>query len=163
MSGNEPDRTKRSCIDIVALHGGDESMVFVEMMLTMYSLWAGSLGLSFKVIEPKRTIIGRSVRRARLQIDGVDPAWLGERENGVHSMIRIPEGETRRHMSFVGIRVCGSANAPLPKAQDDWGEQIRSLVTAPYQSLTNRRSGFVCHDTARVLAGDLDRFWQERP
>lgn len=162
MSGNEPDRTRSSCIDIVALHGGDESMVFVDMMLTMYSLWAGSQGLPFKVIEPKRTAIGRSAGRARLRIDGVDPAWLGERENGVHSMIRIPEGETRRHMSFVGIRVSRAANAPLPTAQDDWGEQIRSLVTAPYQSLTNRLTGFVCHDTAEVLAGDLDRFWQER-
>jgi peptide chain release factor 2 len=158
----QPDPTQNCVIDVVALMGGEESHVFVDMMLNMYSLWAYNHHLPFRLLEPAQRAFHRPTERAKLLIEGADWQLLAARENGVHRMIRIPPGKTQRHMSFVGVRVTAEADTPLPEEQDGWGEQIRSLIVNPEPALKNHRSGFVCHDIVGVLAGDLDQFWEER-
>jgi protein subunit release factor B len=162
MSQPDQDRQEDCYIDIVALHGGDESHVFVDIMLNMYRLWAYESCLTFRSINAASGVGMRLPGRAKLLIEGADRSLLASRENGVHRMIRFPPGRTQRHMSFVGVRVSGSADAVLPEGRDGWGEQIRSLIINPEPSLTNHRTGFVTSDIVGVMSGDLQRFWEER-
>lgn len=162
MSDNRIEQPRGCYIDIVPLAGGDESLVFVDMILSMYSLWAYNHHLPFELIEPRERIYGSTMGRAKLRIVGADPAMLAERENGIHRMIRIPPGKTQRHMSFVAVRVSETADAPLPQGHDGWGDQVRSLVVEPDAYLKNHRTGFVCPDIVGVYAGDLEQFWEER-
>lgn len=162
MSDRAVDHREGCYIDLMALAGGNESHAFLDMMVTMYSLWAYNHHHPFRRIDPRQRSDSSLVGWARLLIEGADPLLLAARENGVHRMIRIPPGQDRRHMSFVGIRVSGSADTPLPEGPEQWGEQIRSLIVNPDPALKNHRTGFVCTDIVGVMAGDLEQFWEER-
>lgn len=162
MSVMTVDHSDGCYIDLLALAGGDESHVFVDIMLNMYRLWAYESYLTFRMIEPTRPPSLRLPGRAKLVIEGADRELLASRENGIHRMIRFPPGKTQRHMSFVGVQVSDRADAPLPENRDSWGEQIRTLIIYPEPALKNHRSGFVCNDVVGVMAGDLEKFWEER-
>lgn len=162
MRDDTPEQLSSCNIDIVALAGGDESVTFVDMLLSMYSLWAYNHHFRFTRVEPRESRNGSAMGRAKLRIVGADAAMLAERENGIHRMIRIPPGKTQRHMSFAAVQVSGSADAALPPGRDGWGNEIRSLVVEPEAYVKNHRSGYVCHDIVGVLAGDLEKFWEER-
>jgi protein subunit release factor B len=162
MSDRAPKNPQRCTIDIVALIGGDESHAFVDMMLTMYRLWAYNHHYAIRLLEPAEWKNHNTIGRVKLLIEGADWEMLASRENGVHRIIRIPPGQTQRHMSFVGVRVSDAQDAPLPRDQDGWGEQIRSLMVNPEPALKNHRTGFVCTDIVGVMAGDLEQFWEER-
>ena len=162
MSDINAEYRERCWIDLMALAGGDESHVFLDMMVVMYSLWAYNHHRPFRMVRPGKGPDGRPTGRASLLIENVAWEWLAARENGVHRMIRIPPGQVQRHMSFVGVRVSGSADTPLPASPADWGEQIRSLIVNPEPALKNHRTGFVCTDIVGVMAGDLEQLWEER-
>ncbi len=155
------DDRQPAFIDIVALAGGDESHLFVDMVLNMYRLWAYGNDRDFRLIEPSGTSALRRTGRAKLCIESADWRMLAARENGVHRLIRLPPGGSQRHTSFVGVRVSDSADTPLPVDGSAWGEQIRSLIVHPEQVLVNHRTGFRCRDIVGVMAGDLEQFWRE--
>lgn len=162
MSELTPEQHGDCFIEIVALAGGDESHVFVDIMLNMYRLWAYESYLTFKMIIPGQPPALRLPGRAKLLIEGADWELLASRENGVHRMIRFPPGRTQRHMSFVGVQVSDVVDAVVPGNRDGWGEQIRTLIINPEPALSNHRTGFVCNDVLGVMNGDLEKFWEER-
>jgi len=93
-------------IEVHAGAGGTESQDWAEMLLRMYSRWAGAHG--YKVEE-----IGYSagdeagIRSATLQIKGPDAyGWL-KTESGVHRLVRISpyDSSARRHTSFASVWV----------------------------------------------------------
>ncbi len=155
------DESQLAFIDIVALAGGDESHVFVDMVLNMYRLWAYGNDRDCRLIELSGASMPRPPGRAKLCIEDTDWQALAARENGVHRLIRLPPGGSQRHTSFVGVRVSDSANTPLPIDGSAWGEQIRSLIVHPEPALVNHRTGFRCKDIVGVMAGDLEQFWRE--
>ncbi len=104
------DESQPAFIDIVALAGGDESHVFVDMVLNMYRLWAYGNDRDFRLIEPSGTSALRPRGRAKLCIANADWRMLAARENGVHRLIRLPPGGSQRHTSFVGVLVSDSAD-----------------------------------------------------
>jgi protein subunit release factor B len=162
MSAMTVDHGDGCYIDLLALAGGDESHVFVDIILNMYRLWAYEAYLTFRMIEPTQAPTLRLPGRAKLVIEGADWELLASRENGVHRMIRFPPGKTQRHMSFVGVQVSDRVDAPLPEGRDGWGEQIRTLIINPEPALKNHRTGFVCNDVVGVMNGDLEKFWEEK-
>lgn len=162
MSERTIDHHEGCYIDLMALAGGAESHVFLDIMLTQYSLWAYHHDHPYRLIEPVLRPSSPHNGRARLLIEGVDWQTFAARENGVHRMIRIPPRQSRRHMSFVGIRVSGSPDTPWPEGPEGWGEQIRSLIIDPEPALKNHRTGFVCPDIVGVITGNLEQFWEER-
>ncbi len=104
LSG-EADRND-TYIEVHAGAGGTESQDWAEMLLRMYSRWAGAHG--YKVEE-----IGYSagdeagIRSATLQIKGPDAyGWL-KTESGVHRLVRISpyDSSARRHTSFASVWV----------------------------------------------------------
>lgn len=163
MDDDPVDHPVSCYIDIIALAGGDESITFVDMMLSMYSLWAYNHGFVFTVVEPRKIVDGSVTGRVKLRIAGADPAFLAERENGIHRMIRTPPGKTQRHMSFAAVRVSDTVDAVLPQGHDSWGDEIRSLIINPEPCVKNHRTGYICRDTVGVFSGDLEQFWEERP
>ena len=163
MNEQAQDKPQTCYIDIQALVGGDESHVFLDIMLTIYRRWAYEDYLAFTLLEPAEPTGRRLPGRVKIFIEGADWTLLAARENGVHRMIRVPPGRTQRHMSFVGVRVSDSADTPLPEGRDGWGEQIRTLIVNPEPALKNHRTDFVCTDVAGVMAGDLNQFWEEKP
>ncbi len=84
------DESQPAFIDIVALAGGDESHVFVDMVLNMYRLWAYGNYRDCRLIEPSGTAMPRPPGRAKLCIEDTDWRALAARENGVHRLIRLP-------------------------------------------------------------------------
>jgi len=93
-------------IEVHAGAGGTESQDWAEMLLRMYSRWAGAHG--YKVAE-----IGYNageeagIRSATLQITGPDAyGWL-KTESGVHRLVRISpyDSSARRHTSFASVWV----------------------------------------------------------
>ena len=93
-------------IEVHAGAGGTESQDWAEMLLRMYSRWAGAHG--YKVEE-----IGYSagdeagIRSATLQVKGPDAyGWL-KTESGVHRLVRISpyDSSARRHTSFASVWV----------------------------------------------------------
>ncbi len=94
---------------------------------------------------------------------GADPDRLAGTENGIHRLIRTPPGQIRRRIALAGVRVSDFNRTPLPGTKEDWGGVIRSLIIDPHQAIKNHRTGFICTDIVAIFAGDLERFWAERP
>jgi peptide chain release factor 2 len=91
-------------LEIHAGAGGTESQDWAQMLLRMYTRWAGKKG--YKV-----DIIGESageqagIKSATLQIKGMNAyGWL-KTESGVHRLVRISpyDSNARRHTSFSSV------------------------------------------------------------
>ncbi|MEJ8573474.1 peptide chain release factor 2 [Microbaculum marinum] len=98
---------KNDCyLEVHAGAGGTESQDWAEMLLRMYTRWAGAHG--YKVEE-----IGYNageeagIRSATLQMTGPNAyGWL-KTESGVHRLVRISpyDSSARRHTSFASVWV----------------------------------------------------------
>ncbi len=93
-------------LDVHAGSGGTEAQDWAEMLLRMYTRWAGQRG--YKV-----TLLDRSegdeagVKSATIKIEGEKAyGWL-KTENGVHRLVRISpfDSNARRHTSFSSVSV----------------------------------------------------------
>jgi hypothetical protein len=147
-------------VQLVALAGGAEATALLDMMACMYGLWAYNADLPFRLCRPGDA--EEQATRRRLRIEGLDPAWLAEREDGVHRMRRVaPDGEARPE-ALVGVRAASSRGWPMPACPQGWGPRIRTLFVDEDPRVVNHRSGFICRDSVGVFAGDLPRFWEER-
>jgi peptide chain release factor 2 len=93
-------------LEINSGQGGTESCDWANMLLRMYTRWAGQHGLQAELIEETS---GEQVgiKSATLQIKGTNAyGWL-KTESGVHRLVRISpfDSNARRHTSFASVWV----------------------------------------------------------
>ena len=91
--------------------GGDESSLFAQDLLRMYTRYAEQNGFNAKIIEQNVSEI-KGVKDATIEIQGKNIYHLLKNEKGVHRVQRIPETEKngRIHTSTASVAV-------LPKAK----------------------------------------------
>lgn len=144
---------------IRASFGGPEARHFAGILLRMYTRWAEREGLRHVIGEVGEVEEG-AVERATLKVAGAAVLQRLGGEAGVHRMVRIPPGETRRHASFVVVEVTSpddDADADAASASAA-SEQVRTYVLHPSESVTDDRAGQRTEDARAVLDGDLTGF-----
>lgn len=104
MSGQH-DRSSAILI-IHAGAGGTESCDWANMLLRMYSMWAGNNGFKTEIID---TLPGEEagIKSAVMIVNGVFAYGYLRSERGVHRLVRISpfDANKRRHTSFASIDV----------------------------------------------------------
>jgi peptide chain release factor 2 len=93
-------------VEINSGAGGTESCDWANMLLRMYSRWAGAHGMEVDLIEETSGETA-GIKSATLQIKGRNAyGWL-KTEAGVHRLVRISpyDSSARRHTSFASIWV----------------------------------------------------------
>jgi protein subunit release factor B len=151
MSIDPPDFTCE--IHIRASFGGVEAHYFAAMLLRMYVRWAERDGLRCEVGEVDGDAAGE-VAQATLKLAGEGLLQRLRGEAGAHRLVRVPPGETRRHVSFAFVEVSPAGDddgAPTTATQ----EQVRTYVLHPAESVTDDRTGRRTEDAQAVLDGDL--------
>lgn len=140
-------------LHISAHFGGPEARLFAAMLLRMYTRWAERAEVRHEVAEVVDGDEG-GVERATLRLagEGVHERLGGEQ--GVHRLIRIPPGETRRAASFAIVQVEGEGDV----VSSALNEQVRTYVLHPSESVTDDRTGRRTVDAQAVLDGDLSAF-----
>ncbi|MCF6214686.1 MAG: peptide chain release factor 2 [Emcibacter sp.] len=86
--------------------GGTESQDWANMLLRMYSRWAGSRGYKVELIE-QHNGDEAGIKSATIRISGENAyGWL-KTESGVHRLVRISpyDSNARRHTSFASVWV----------------------------------------------------------
>ena len=155
MSRERPDFD--CSVHLQASFGGVEARRFAAMLLRMYTRWAERVGLRREIGE----IVGGEdgeVERATLKLAGEGlPARL-RGEAGAHRLVRLPPGETRRHASFVFVEVTAPHDDAGAASTSAAGEQARTYVLHPSESVTDDRTGARTEDARAVLDGDLAPF-----
>nr|WP_134703672.1 peptide chain release factor 2 [Ammoniphilus sp. YIM 78166] len=108
---------------ILELHpgaGGTESQDWAEMLLRMYTRWAGQQGFKVETLD---YLPGdeAGVKSVTLLIKGYNAYGYLKSEKGVHRLVRISPFDTsgRRHTSFVSCSV-------VPEIEDDVDVEIRT-------------------------------------
>jgi len=100
--------------------GGTEAQDWAQMLYRMYTRWAESHGMKYKLLD---WLDGdeAGMKSASIQIDGENAYGLLKSENGVHRLVRISpfDSSGRRHTSFAAIEV-----APL--ITDDSALEIKT-------------------------------------
>jgi len=99
-------------LEIKAGEGGEESALFAQDLLRMYTRFAERAGWRTEVLDATPTDMG-GVKDATMAVRG-ETAWAGlRREAGVHRVQRVPvtESQGRIHTSAAGVLV-------LPEAED---------------------------------------------
>ena len=100
--------------------GGTEAQDWAQMLYRMYTRWAESHGMKYKLLD---WLDGdeAGMKSASIQIDGENAYGLLKSENGVHRLVRISpfDASGRRHTSFAAIEV-----APL--ITDDAAIEIKT-------------------------------------
>ncbi|MCB9989296.1 MAG: peptide chain release factor 2 [Rhodospirillales bacterium] len=93
-------------LEVHAGSGGTEAQDWAEMLLRMYTRWAGQRG--YKVLLLERSDGEEAgIKSATLKIEGERAyGWL-KAENGVHRLVRISpfDSNARRHTSFASVAV----------------------------------------------------------
>ncbi len=86
--------------------GGTESQDWAEMLLRMYTRWAGKRGYKFELIEESRGEEA-GIKSATIKILGHNAYGWAKTESGVHRLVRISpfDSNARRHTSFAGVWV----------------------------------------------------------
>ena len=86
--------------------GGTEAQDWAEMMMRMYTRWAGSRGMKVEVLE---TSDGdeAGIKSATLKFKGDNAFGWMKTESGVHRLVRISpyDSSARRHTSFASVWV----------------------------------------------------------
>ncbi|MEM8985649.1 MAG: peptide chain release factor 2 [Pseudomonadota bacterium] len=93
-------------VEIHAGAGGTESQDWANMLLRMYTRWAGDHGYKVQVIE-EQAGEEAGVKSATIQVKGHNAyGWL-KTESGVHRLVRISpfDSNARRHTSFSSVGV----------------------------------------------------------
>jgi len=86
--------------------GGTEAQDWAEMLLRMYSRWAGSRGFKVDFIE-EQSGDEAGIKSATIKIKGENAYGWMKTESGVHRLVRISpyDSSSRRHTSFASIWV----------------------------------------------------------
>ncbi|MEZ4382795.1 MAG: PCRF domain-containing protein [Nannocystaceae bacterium] len=157
-------------VHVRASFGGDEALRFAAMLVRMYQRWAAREGLPCELDALAGDLDGDSergregeVQRATLELRG---EGLRERlggEAGVHRLVRIPPGETRRYTSFVSVAVTAGDEDVDAALAEVGAVQVRSYVLNPAPSVTDNRNGARTEDAQAVLDGDLTIFVPATP
>ena len=86
--------------------GGTEAQDWAEMMMRMYTRWAGSRGMKVEVLETQDG--GEAgIKSATLKFKGDNAFGWMKTESGVHRLVRISpyDSSARRHTSFASVWV----------------------------------------------------------
>lgn len=86
--------------------GGTESQDWAEMLLRMYTRWAGKRGYKWELVEESRGEEA-GIKSATIKIMGHNAYGWAKTESGVHRLVRISpfDSNARRHTSFAGVWV----------------------------------------------------------
>ena len=86
--------------------GGTEAQDWAEMMMRMYSRWAGSRGMKVEVLETQDGDEA-GIKSATLKFKGDNAFGWMKTESGVHRLVRISpyDSSARRHTSFASVWV----------------------------------------------------------
>jgi len=93
-------------LEVHAGSGGTESQDWANILLRMYSRWAGEHGFKVEYLE-ETPGEEAGIKSATVRINGRNAyGWL-KTENGVHRLVRISpfDSNARRHTSFAGVTV----------------------------------------------------------
>lgn len=93
-------------IEVSAGVGGQEAMLFCQVIFDMYQAYADFMGWEFQVTEYETTDIG-GLRRGAANINGESVYHLLKYEGGIHRVQRVPKTEKagRIHTSTVSVAV----------------------------------------------------------
>jgi len=108
----DPNDDKSVIVEIRAGAGGEESALFANSLLRMYSMYAESKGWKTEMLNANETGLG-GFREVSFMIDGDGAYSRLKFESGVHRVQRVPETESsgRIHTSTVTVAV-------LPEAEE---------------------------------------------
>ena len=86
--------------------GGTEAQDWAEMMMRMYTRWAGSRGMKVEVLETQDGDEA-GIKSATLKFKGDNAFGWMKTESGVHRLVRISpyDSSARRHTSFASVWV----------------------------------------------------------
>ena len=100
--------------------GGTEAQDWTQMLLRMYTHWADSKGLSWKILDIMEGDEA-GIKSAELYIEGENAYGYLKSENGVHRLVRVSpfDASGRRQTSFSAIEV-------MPEIPDDVEVDIRT-------------------------------------
>ena len=93
-------------ISINAGEGGDEACDWAEMLMRMYSLWAGKNGYKVRMLDRLDGSVA-GVKRVEFEINGKYAYGNLKNEMGVHRLVRVSpfDAQGRRHTSFAAVEV----------------------------------------------------------
>ncbi len=108
----DPNDDRSVIVEIRAGAGGEESALFANSLLRMYSMYAESKGWKTEMLSSNETGLG-GFREVSFMIDGDGAYSRLKFESGVHRVQRVPETESsgRIHTSTVTVAV-------LPEAEE---------------------------------------------
>ena len=108
----DPNDDRSVIVEIRAGAGGDESALFANSLLRMYSMYAESKGWKTEILSSNETGLG-GFKEVSFMIDGDGAYSRLKFESGVHRVQRVPETESsgRIHTSTVTVAV-------LPEAEE---------------------------------------------
>src|SRR5206468_2908087 len=114
-----PDDGRDALLTIHSGAGGTESQDWAEMLMRMYTRWAGRRGFKVEVLD---LLQGEEagIKSAEIQISGQYAYGLLKAEKGVHRLVRISpfDAQARRHTSFASVFV-------YPVVNDEINIEIR--------------------------------------
>jgi peptide chain release factor 2 len=113
--------------------GGAEAEAWARMVSTLYARFGARRGWDVIPIDTAPTPHGLRHDVLMVAGEGAHAALAGEQ--GVHSLVRVPPGQERRHMSFVSLRVL-----PLVDAEPDLDQDDLALSTCPWNDLPRLRA-----------------------
>lgn len=93
-------------VSINAGEGGDEACDWAEMLMRMYSLWAGKNGYKVRMLDRLDGGVA-GVKRVEFEINGKYAYGNLKNEMGVHRLVRVSpfDAQGRRHTSFAAVEV----------------------------------------------------------
>lgn len=93
-------------VSINAGEGGDEACDWAEMLMRMYSLWAGKNGYKVRMLDRLDGSVA-GVKRVEFEINGEYAYGNLKNEMGVHRLVRVSpfDAQGRRHTSFAAVEV----------------------------------------------------------
>ena len=93
-------------VSINAGEGGDEACDWAEMLMRMYSLWAGKNGYKVRILDRLDGSVA-GVKRVEFEINGEYAYGNLKNEMGVHRLVRVSpfDAQGRRHTSFAAVEV----------------------------------------------------------
>lgn len=93
-------------VSINAGEGGDEACDWAEMLMRMYSLWAGKNGYKVRMLDRLDGGVA-GVKKVEFEINGKYAYGNLKNEMGVHRLVRVSpfDAQGRRHTSFAAVEV----------------------------------------------------------
>ena len=93
-------------VSINAGEGGDEACDWAEMLMRMYSLWAGKNGYKVRMLDRLDGSVA-GVKKVEFEINGEYAYGNLKNEMGVHRLVRVSpfDAQGRRHTSFAAVEV----------------------------------------------------------